>query len=242
MMAALGRLSLVVVLTATLLPGCAWWQERSGTTKGAVYGTGAGAAAGAAIGGILGGGEGAWKGAAVGAAVGALSGGLIGNYMERQKRDMERILSEQDRIAREGDTLRASLSSDVLFESGSAKLQPGADTKLFQVAEVLQRYPRTYVDIVGHTDNRGSEDYNQGLSVKRAEAVRDALAKSGVDTRRMTTRGEGEMKPIATNATATGRATNRRVEITIRPDEALAREHKEASEAAPPPAPAEEPH
>src|SRR5262245_6247295 len=132
-----------LLLVTLVLPGCAWWEERSGTTKGAVYGTGAGAAAGAAIGGILGGGEGAWKGAAVGAAVGALGGGLIGNYMDRQKREMEQVLANQDRIQREGDTLRASLSSDVLFESGSARLQPGADGKLLQIAEVLQRYPRT---------------------------------------------------------------------------------------------------
>ena len=227
-----------LLLVALALPGCGWWGERSGTTKGAVYGTGAGAAAGAAIGGILGGGEGAWKGAAVGAAVGALGGGLIGNYMDRQKREMEQVLANQDRIAREGDTLRASLSSDVLFESGSARLQPGADAKLLQIAEVLQRYPRTYVEITGHTDNRGSEASNQTLSEHRATAVRDSLVKSGVDSSRVTTHGAGELKPIATNDTATGRATNRRVDITIRPDEGLAREQG-GSQGAPPPAPEE---
>jgi outer membrane protein OmpA-like peptidoglycan-associated protein len=237
------RDSIAVALLAVslALPGCAWWGERSGTTKGAVYGTGAGAATGAAIGGILGGGEGAWKGAAVGAAVGALGGGLIGNYMDRQKREMEQVLANQDRIQRDGDTLRASLSSDVLFESGSARLQPGSDTKLLQIAEILQRYPRTYVDITGHTDNRGSEASNQTLSERRASTVRDGLVKSGVDSSRVTTRGEGEHKPIATNETATGRATNRRVDITIRPDEGLAREGSGSGQGSPPPAP-EEPH
>jgi outer membrane protein OmpA-like peptidoglycan-associated protein len=236
------RLSAVVVLATTLAGGCGWWGERSGTTKGAVYGTGAGAAAGAAIGGILGGGEGAWKGAAVGAAVGALGGGLIGNYMDRQKREMEQVLANQDRIAREGDTLRASLSSDVLFESGSARLQPGADRKLLQIAEILQRYPRTTVEVVGHTDSRGSESYNQDLSERRATAVRDQLVKSGVDAARVSTRGEGERQPVATNDSATGRATNRRVDMTIRPDQGLAEEHRRESQGAPPPAPAEEPH
>jgi len=231
----------MLLLVTLVMPGCAWWSERSGTTKGAVYGTGAGAATGAAIGGILGGGEGAWKGAAVGAAVGAIGGGLIGNYMDRQKRDMEKVLANQDRLEREGDTLRASLSSDVLFESGSARLQSGADGKLFQIAEVLQRYPRTYVEVTGNTDNRGSESFNQDLSERRASAVRDALVKSGVDGSRVSTRGEGERKPVATNDTATGRATNRRVDITIRPDEGLAQEHRGSSEGAPPPAP-EEPH
>ena len=236
------RIGTAFLLITLVLPGCAWWGERSGTTKGAVYGTGAGAAAGAAIGGVLGGGEGAWKGAAVGAAVGALGGGLIGNYMDRQKRDMEKVLANQDRLEREGETLRASLASDVLFESGSAKLQPGADTKLFQIAEVLQRYPRTNVDIIGNTDNRGSESYNQDLSERRANAVRDAVVKSGVDSSRVSTRGQGESQPIASNDTATGRATNRRVDITIRPDEGLAREQREQSQGAPPPAPTEEPH
>ena len=236
------RLAVGLLVVAFVGPGCAWWSERSGTTKGAVYGTGAGAAAGAAVGGALGGGEGAWKGAAVGAAVGALGGGLIGNYMDRQKREMEQVLANQDRIAREGDTLRASLSSDVLFESGSSRLQPGADTKLLQIAEILQRYPRTYVDVVGHTDNRGSEGYNDELSQRRAAAVRDNLVKAGVDASRVTTRGEGEHKPITTNDTATGRATNRRVDITIRPDEGLAREQSQGAAPSGAPPPSEEPH
>ena len=205
------RLVVGLVVVALAGPGCAWWSERSGTTKGA----------------------------AVGAAVGALGGGLIGNYMDRQKREMEQVLANQDRIAREGDTLRASLSSDVLFESGSARLQPGADTKLLQIAEVLQRYPRTYVEVTGHTDNRGTEGFNEDLSERRAQSVRDNLVKAGVDGPRITTRGEGERKPIAANDTATGRATNRRVDITIRPDEGLAQEHRKASEGAPPPAPEE---
>jgi len=224
------RVLAVVMLLVTMASGCAWWGERSGTTKGAVYGTGAGAAAGAAIGGILGGGEGAWKGAAVGAAVGALGGGLIGNYMDRQKQEMEKVLANQDRIEREGDTLRASLSSDVLFESGSARLQPGADAELAQIAEVLKRQPGTSLEITAHTDNRGTERYNQELSERRAATIRDSLVKSGVDASRIRTRGEGEHEPIATNDTATGRATNRRVDITIRPDEGLAREQSAPSE------------
>src|SRR5439155_24941367 len=120
---------------ASRLPGL-----KSRTTKGAAYGTGVGAAAGAAIGGILGGGEGAWKGAAVGAAVGGLSGGALGYYMDSQAKEMQQVVARQDRVEREGDTLRVSLASDVLFDSGSATLQPGAQDKLHQVAQVLERY------------------------------------------------------------------------------------------------------
>jgi outer membrane protein OmpA-like peptidoglycan-associated protein len=161
--------------------------------------------------------------------------------MDPPQREMEKVLANQDRIAREGNTLRASLSSDVLFESGSARLQPGADTKLLQIAEILQRYPRTYVEVTGHTDNRGTETSNQYLSERRAESVRDTLANAGVDSARITTRGEGERRPVAGNDTAIGRATNRRVDIMIRPDEGLAQEQRGGTEGAPP-APAEEPH
>ena len=218
----------VAALLVTIVPGCAWWGERSGTTKGAVYGTGAGAAAGAAIGAALGGGEGAWKGAAVGAAVGALGGGLIGNYMDRQKRDMEKVLANQDRIEREGDTLRASLSSDVLFESGSARLQPGADAEIAQIAEILKRQPGAFLEITGHTDNRGTERHNLDLSERRAATIRDGLVRNGVDASRLRTRGEGEHEPIATNDTATGRAANRRIDVTVRPGDGLAREQSGA--------------
>jgi outer membrane protein OmpA-like peptidoglycan-associated protein len=223
------RAVLAPVLGVALLSGCAAWQEQSRTTKGAVYGTGAGAAAGAAIGGILGGGEGAWKGAAVGAAVGGLSGGLIGRYMDNQAREMQAILDRQDRLAREGETLQASLASDVLFETGSASLQPGGRDKVAQLAQVLQRYPRTSVEIVGHTDSRGSASSNQDLSERRADAVRDVLLREGVSPGRMTARGAGELRPVASNDTPTGRAMNRRVEIVLRPDQALVAEDRGAA-------------
>jgi outer membrane protein OmpA-like peptidoglycan-associated protein len=232
---------LSIVVAVSLVSGCGWWQERSKTTKGGVYGAGAGAAAGAAIGGILGGGEGAWKGAAIGAAVGGLTGGLVGHYMDNQEKEMRQVLDRQDRLEREGDTLRASLSSDVLFDSGSAKLQPGASDKLRQVADVLSHYPRTRVEIVGHTDSRGSEPSNEQLAQRRAQAVRDVLVHDGVDAARITARGAGESRPVATNDTTTGRAMNRRVEITVRPDEGLVAEGRERESAAPPAAPGEEP-
>ena len=178
-----------MVVALSLTAGCAAWQGQNRTVKGAVYGSGGGAAAGAAIGAALGGGEGAWKGAAVGAAIGALGGGLVGNYMDRQAKEMQAVLDRQDRLEREGQTLRVALTSDTLFESGSAKLQPGAQDKLRQIAQVLQRYPRTRLEIVGHTDSRGTEESNQSLSQRRAGAVREALVGVGVDRGRITSRG-----------------------------------------------------
>ena len=159
--------------------------------------------------------------------------GAIGSDAERQKRDLEQVLAGKGRVAREGDTLRASLSSDVLFESGSARLQPGADAEIAQVAEILKRQPGTSFEIAGHTDNRGTERYNQELSERRAARIRDGLVKNGVDASRIRTRGDGEHEPIATNDTATGRATNRRIDITIRPGDGLAREQDGADRVAP---------
>lgn len=231
-----GRQALAAVLALALVSGCAAWQDRSRTTKGAVYGTGAGAATGAAIGAILGGGEGAWKGAAIGAAVGGLTGTGIGYYMDKQAKEMEGVLARQDRLEREGEGLRVSLSSDVLFDSGSARLYPGGADKLREVAGVLQRYPRTSVEIVGHTDSRGSDASNHDLSERRAGAVRAELVRNGVSQGRLAARGDGENRPVATNDTPEGRARNRRVELVSRPDETLATESGESRRGAAPPA------
>jgi outer membrane protein OmpA-like peptidoglycan-associated protein len=206
------------LLAVTLLAGCEAWQGQSRTVKGGVYGAGAGAATGAAIGGIVGGGKGAGTGAAIGAVVGALGGSLIGNYMDRQAQQMQQVLDRQDRLERRGEEIYMSLSSDILFTSGSAALAPGADDKLKEVAGILQQYPRTIIEIVGHTDSVGSESMNQVLSERRAASVRDALVRDGVSPSRIVTRGAGELRPIADNSTPEGRARNRRVDITIRPD------------------------
>jgi outer membrane protein OmpA-like peptidoglycan-associated protein len=214
--------------------GCAAWQGQSRTVKGAVYGTGAGAATGAAIGGILGGGEGAWKGAAIGAAVGGISGGLIGNYMDRQAREMQGVLDRPDALERRGEELYMSLASDILFTTGSAALQPGADDKLREVAGILQRYPRTMIEIVGHTDSVGSETSNQTLSERRAASVRDSLAANGVSSARVIVRGAGELRPLADNSTPEGRARNRRVDLTLRPDQGLQAEAAQPGGAAEP--------
>jgi outer membrane protein OmpA-like peptidoglycan-associated protein len=219
-----------VTLTAALLSGCAAWQQQSRTTKGAVVGTATGAAAGSAIGAIVGGGEGAWKGAAIGAVVGGLTGGVVGHYMDGQAKEMEAVLAEQDRMRREQDHLQVAMASDVMFESGKAYLQPGGRDKLRQFADVLNRYPRTNIEVIGHTDNRGSDESNQDLSRKRAVAVTDELVHDGVSDARIKTRGEGESRPVATNDTPEGRAMNRRVEIIVAPDEGLRREEAGSQE------------
>ena len=218
------RRAAAVTACAFTLSSCAAWEQQSRTTKGAVYGTAAGAAAGSAIGAIAGGGSGAWKGAAIGAAVGAIGGGLMGNYMDKQAAEMQRVVGENDRLRKEQETIYLSLGSDVLFDSGKATLQPGARTKLTELAGILAKYPRTIVTITGNTDSRGSVELNDRLSKERAQAVADELVANGVNPAPIVTFGAGYSNPVATNDTPEGRQQNRRVDIVVKPDEGLKQE------------------
>ena len=99
------------------------------------------------------------------------------------------------------------------FDFDSAKLPPSADIKLKPVIDFAGKYPDADMEVIGHTDDRSSDEYNLKLSEKRAEAVKDWLVKNGVAARRITTKGMGKSQPISTNATDEGRAENRRVEV-----------------------------
>ena len=223
MQRALGRSVLIGVLISSLV-GCSLYESNPRTVKGAGVGAAAGAGTGAAIGAIVGGGKGAGQGAAIGAVVGLLGGGLIGNYMDNQAKEMQGVLAEQDRLRRNQENLQVILANDVLFDSGSATIQGGGRSKLRQLADVLNRYPRETVQIVGYTDSRGTEQSNLDLSQRRAQAVAEELVASGVSPNRVSTRGLGASDPMATNATAEGRAQNRRVVITVTPDQSMANE------------------
>jgi outer membrane protein OmpA-like peptidoglycan-associated protein len=216
-----------VAACAVTLSSCAAWEQQNRTPTGAVYGPAAGAAAGSAIGAVAGGGSGAWKGAAIGAAVGAIGGGLMGNYMDKQAEEMQKVVGENDRLRKESETIYLSLGSDVLFDSGKATLQPGGRSKLRELANILDRYPRTIVTITGNTDSRGTAAFNDQLSKERAQAVADALIANGVNPGRILTRGAGFANPVATNATPEGRQQNRRVDIVVKPDEGLQKESQQ---------------
>lgn len=117
--------------------------------------------------------------------------------------------------ARQTDRGLVLTLGDVLFETGNAQLKPGAVLDLDRLASFLQRYPARRAVIEGHTDSVGGEDYNQGLSQRRAEAVRAYLLRMGVDAARITATGMGESAPVAPNDNAAGRQQNRRVEIIV---------------------------
>jgi outer membrane protein OmpA-like peptidoglycan-associated protein len=215
------KLAALLVLGAFLLAGCA--QPMTKTQKGAAYGTGIGAAVGAGLGQAIGGDtKGTLIGAGIGAAVGGLAGAGIGNYMEKQETALQQQFAASDAasVRRDADVLAVTFKSDVLFDSGSAALKAGAYQEINRVAQVLVQYPETRIMVAGHTDGDGSEAFNQDLSVRRAESVRNALVAQGVSAARITTMGFGESQPIADNNTAAGKQLNRRVVITIVPQNA----------------------
>jgi outer membrane protein OmpA-like peptidoglycan-associated protein len=122
-----------------------------------------------------------------------------------------------DRLKAEtsGTEITIRLPGSVLFDFDSAEIRPDAERTLRDVSEVVKGYAKRPVRIEGHTDSIASDAYNVSLSEKRAAAVKGWLVKDGTAAARLTTRGHGEAKPVADNATAAGRQMNRRVEVII---------------------------
>ncbi len=179
------------------------------------------AVTGALIGGIFGAtrkGDDKLAKAAIGAAVGAGIGGLIGQQLDAQAAELDRdIANDRVRIVNEGNQLRVTMPEGILFATDSAAVQPGIQNDLFTVADSVNKYPNTRVEVIGHTDNTGSASYNQDLSERRAAAVAAILRSGGVAGGRLRSFGLGEDQPVASNLTPDGRALNRRVEILIIP-------------------------
>lgn len=174
---------------------------------------------GAILGGIFGAGLAAVtdNNVAVGAAVGAGAGALVGSTLDKQEAELREDLDGDVQIENTGDRLIVTLPQDILFASDSYAVQPGLTDDLGVVAQSLQKYPNSIVQVIGHTDNTASAEYNQNLSELRAEAVADKLMEAGVSFDRIEVVGRGESAPVASNLTEEGKALNRRVEIVILP-------------------------
>lgn len=154
----------------------------------------------------------------VGAGIGAIAGAGIGAYMDAQERKLrERTAGTGVDVIRDGDNLTLRMPSGITFAYNDASVQAQFQPTLNEVASVLAEYPKTYIDVLGHTDSDGTEAYNQSLSERRAQSVASYLTTRGVQSARVATRGYGEMQPIASNETTEGKAANRRVEIKLVP-------------------------
>lgn len=186
--------------------------------------TATGAIAGAVGGALLGyltntsDGEQGRKNALIGAGIGALGGAAVGAYMDNQQRALEAELSGSGvGVARQGDNLVLRMPSDVTFATDRSDIDSRFYGVLDDVAQVLNQYDQSTIDIIGHADSTGAEDYNLNLSRQRASSVAGYLVSRSVLADRLFVDGYGETRPVASNDTEAGKAQNRRVEIVIRP-------------------------
>jgi len=212
---------LAVPAAALVVSGCTTFDAYTGeektskTTKGALIG----AAAGAVVG-LVSGDDSVErkKRALIGAGVGALAGGAIGYYQDKQEAKLRAELAGTGvSVTRIGDNITLNMPGNVTFATDSADLSPAFFEVLDSVGKVLTEFDQTVVEVAGHTDSTGTEEYNQGLSERRASSVTQYLQARGVMQQRLLTIGMGELRPVADNGTASGRQLNRRVEITMVP-------------------------
>jgi outer membrane protein OmpA-like peptidoglycan-associated protein len=138
--------------------------------------------------------------------------------MDRQEAELRRQTAGTGvDVIRQGDELLLRMPAGITFDFNSYAIKPQFQATLNEVAQTLESYPSTMIDVLGHTDSVGTDEYNQRLSEQRAQAVASYLTARGVHPARVATRGFGETMPIADNATEAGRAANRRVEIKVVP-------------------------
>ncbi|SPJ24449.1 OmpA family protein [Palleronia abyssalis] len=210
---------LILASTAVLgLTACVTSQgpnDPNRTRQGALIGSVGGALAGAAL--DADDGNDRLRNAAIGAVVGGGAGAVGGAFLDAQERELRQQLGTGIVIQNTGNELIVRLPQDILFATDSAAVQPGLRGDLQLLANSLNKYDASVVEIQGHTDSTGSDAYNQNLSQRRAQAVSSILVQNGVSPARLRAVGYGESQPIATNDTAAGRQQNRRVSVVIRP-------------------------
>lgn len=193
--------STATALTIVLLAGCAT------AGRDTAIGAGVGGVAGAGIGALVGG----KKGALIGLGVGALAGGSVGLYLDKQRKELERVAE----VKKTENGLIVQMKNDILFDTNSDGVKGEGVADLAKMGDILAKYSDDRVRIEGYTDSSGDAKHNQVLSARRAHAVKTVLVSRGVQEAQISVVGFGEAKPAADNATADGRAKNRRVELHI---------------------------
>ncbi len=209
-------ISMSAVLSAASLGACAnMTDHQRAAAAGAGIGTLIGAGAGSAM--SRGDGKSTRKAAVAGAAVGALGGYIWSTRMQAQKERMQRETAGTGIAVSqtEDNRLKLEVPSDISFAINRADIRADFQPILNSFAQSLQSHQSTRVDIIGHTDNTGSDQINNPLSVQRAASTRDYLASRGISANRIAIDGRGSHQPVADNTTRTGRAMNRRVEIFV---------------------------
>lgn len=207
----------MIVAASLGLGGCASMSKKES-------GAATGAAAGAVVGGIIGNQTGSTaRGAIIGAVVGGAAGAVIGHQMDQQAKEIDASV-EGARVERVGEGIAVTFDSGLLFAYDSDVIQPTAQSNLIELSNSLKKYPESQLLIVGHTDDTGSDSYNQGLSQRRADAAAAFLQTQGIARTRIQTSGRGESEPVGSNMSDDGRQQNRRVEVAIYASEAYRQE------------------
>lgn len=200
-----------------------------------------GATTGAVIGGILGNNVGNKNntalGAVLGAAIGGVAGGIIGHNMDKQA---EKIKTEIPgaKVERVGEGINVTFDennpdgskSGVYFATNKYNISSNSQLAVDKLVKIFTEYPETNILVEGHTDNVGTDAANMLLSQRRANAVGNALKDAGLANNRLTVKWYGESQPKADNATAEGKASNRRVEFSITANEKMKAEAKAEAE------------
>lgn len=199
---------LVITLFALVASGC---KSMNKSQKGAVIGGAGGAAVGGVVGRAMGN---TAMGAIIGATVGGVTGAIIGRKMDKQAEEIAKELGDAE-VIREGEAIVIRFKETVLFAYDRSDLNENARINLDKLKATLLKYPETNITVIGHTDSKGTDIYNQTLSESRANSVIAYTSQNGVSNSRLTAIGKGETDPIATNNTAEGSALNRRVEFVI---------------------------
>lgn len=212
----------VLIGLSLVVAGC---SSMTRTQKGAAAGTATGAAMGAVVGKTA---KNPALGAIIGAVVGGTAGALIGHQMDKQAEEIRKNVPDAQ-VMRVEEGIVVEFSSKVLFAFDKSDLTAESRTSLDKLTVVLVNYPDTNIEIQGHTDSKGTDSYNQGLSERRALSVYQYLTGKGISANRLTIKGFGEQYPKYTNDTEDGRQQNRRVEFLITANEKMKAEAQRQS-------------
>jgi outer membrane protein OmpA-like peptidoglycan-associated protein len=215
------RSSLLVIAAALTMAGCQTTDAYTGEKKvnNASKGAGIGALAGAVLGAATGdNSKERRERALIGAGIGALTGAGVGAYMDRQEAKLRAQLQGTGvSVTRSGNDLILNMPGNITFKTASADLNANFFRVLDSVGLVLKEFDKTTIDVEGHTDSDGSDQYNQQLSLQRAQSVGTYLQSQGVNGQRIVAFGAGEARPVASNTTPEGKQQNRRVELKLQP-------------------------
>ena len=210
-----------LIAAAVVTSGCATYNPYTGEKQTSKATTGA--AIGAAVGAIIGvatsdNAKERKERALKGAGIGAITGGGVGYYMDVQEAKLRQKLEASGvSVTRDGDNIILNMPGNITFDTNQSNVKESFKPVLDSVAEVLKEYKSTMIQVGGHTDSTGGDQYNLMLSQNRAQAVANVLTGFGVEPVRTDVVGFGETSPIASNSTESGRAQNRRVELILVP-------------------------